>query len=383
MTAAVIENAARHRDDKSSTDIRYRVRPLEGGVQGGRLLLRGSPEQDWLALSGSARRLWELLDYPKSRGELVAALGAEYDAPAAVLEPAVDEALALFVKQGVIEPDSGPARDTVREAYLGLLKQAVANLLYPELEVAIDFLEEGGDGLRGVELQRAIRDVRLRRADAFDALIDAKQHGWAIRHAHTMIGLFRLANLERCAERLFADGIAGDFLEAGVCRGGAAIFLRGLQVAHGEAGRRLWVVDSFEGVPPPTAEPDRAYGINLEEARQPWIACDLASVREHFRRYGLLGPEVRFVPGLVEDTLPGAPIGDLALLRLDVDLYSATEQCLESLYDKLVPGGFLIVDDYGALQCCRDAVDGFRARRGIAEPIERIDNTGIYWRKRG
>jgi O-methyltransferase len=383
VTAAVIEDAALHPADQRSTEIRYRVRPLEGGVRGDRLLLRHSPDQDWLALNGSARRLWELLYYAKSRSELVAALGAEYDAPPAVLEPAVDETLALFVEQGVVERDCGPPSDPVREAYLALLRQAVANLLYPELEVAIDFLEEGGDGLTGVALQRAIRDVRLHRADAFDALIKAKQRGWAIRHAHTMIGLFRLANLERCAERLFADGITGDFLEAGVCRGGAAIFLRGLQVAHGEAARRLWVVDSFEGVPPSTAEPDRAYGISLEEARQPWIACDLATVREHFRRYGMLGPEVRFVPGLVEDSLPAAPIGDLALLRLDVDLYSATEQCLDSLYDKLVPGGFLIVDDYGALPCCRDAVDGFRARRGIAEPIERIDNTGIYWRKRG
>jgi O-methyltransferase len=345
------------------------------------LLLRTSPDRDWFALSGTARRIWELLEYPATRSALVASLGSEYDAAPEAIGQAVDETIAILRREGFVEAVAGTGQDPLRDRYLALLKRAVANLLYPELELAVSFLSKGRRGLAGVELQRALRDIRTREPDAYESLIAAKTHGWTLPHAHTMVGLFRLANLERCAERIFEDGIEGDFLEAGVCRGGAAIFMRGLQLAHGEGARKLWVVDSFEGVPPPVAEEDRPYDVHLEEERQPWIACDLQSVREHFRRYDMLSPEVRFLPGWVEDTLPTAPIGPLALLRLDVDLYSATAKCLDALYDRLVPGGFVVVDDYGSLRCCRDAVDSFRERRGISEPIHSIDATGVYWRR--
>ena len=198
-----------------------------------------------------------------------------------------------------------------------------------------------------------------------------------------MIGLFRLANLERCAERVIAEGVPGDFLEAGVCKGGAAIFLRALQVAHGAAERRTWVVDSFEGVPPSDAPTDAGYDIHLEESRLPWLACSESAVREHFQRYGLLDSNVRFLPGWLADTLPSAPTGPLAILRIDVDLYSSTADCLDLLYDRVSPGGFVIVDDYGYLPCCRDAVDDFRRRRGVEEPISWVDGSGVYWRKGG
>jgi O-methyltransferase len=166
-----------------------------------------------------------------------------------------------------------------------------------------------------------------------------------------------------------------------VCKGGAAIFMRALQIAHGAADRRTWVVDSFEGVPPSEADDDSGYNLHLEEARQPWLACPEEAVREHFRRYDLLDPNVVFLAGWLAETLPGAPTGPLAILRIDVDLYSSTLQCLDLLYDRLSPGGFLIVDDYGFLTCCRDAVDGFRRRRGVTEPIHWVDGSGIYWRK--
>lgn len=367
----------------SQAATRFRARSIQGSAQADKLLLRTSPGEDWLALEGSARRIWELLEYPLDPAELAASLEAEFEAPAGVIASAVDAALELLAGHGLVEPADGRPENPVRDLYLGLLKRAVVNLLYPELELAIDFLEAGADGLAGLDLERALRDIRTRRAGAFDALLAAKQRGESLRHAHTMIGLYRLHNLERCAERIFAEGIEGDFLEAGVCRGGAAIFMRGLQVAYGEGARRLWAVDSFEGVPPSVGDEDRRYGFNLEEERQPWIKCDLASVREHFRRYGLLGPQVHFVPGWLQETLPAAPIGPLALLRIDVDLYSATADCLHLLYDKVVPGGFVVVDDYGYLKCCRDAVDAFRERRAVAEPIEWIDRSGIFWRKAG
>src|SRR5262249_51251722 len=107
----------------------------------------------------------------------------------------------------------------------------------------------------------------------------------------------------------------------------------------------------------------------------------LDQVRDNFRRYGLLDDQVRFLPGWFRDTLPRAPIARLAVLRLDGDLYESTIQALEALYDRVSAGGYVIVDDYGNVAGCRQAVPGFRAARGIREAIRPIDWAGVSWRK--
>jgi O-methyltransferase len=113
----------------------------------------------------------------------------------------------------------------------------------------------------------------------------------------------------------------------------------------------------------------------------PTLAVPLERVRELFARYGLLDDRVRFLPGWFADTLPRAPIERLALLRIDADLYESTGDALAALYDKVSSGGFVIVDDYGCIPACRTAVDEFRAARGIQEPLEIIDWTGVFWRR--
>jgi O-methyltransferase len=90
---------------------------------------------------------------------------------------------------------------------------------------------------------------------------------------------------------------------------------------------------------------------------------------------------VRFLEGWFCDTLPDAPIDQLAVLRLDGDLYQSTMDALVSLEPKVSSGGFVVVDDYGGWQSCRAAVDDYRAERGITDPIQTVDWTGVYWRK--
>jgi hypothetical protein len=336
----------------------------------------------WVALGGSALRIWERLDYASGAGELAAALSAEFDASPEVIGEAVADSLAELMRLGLVAEAPASGRDRLRDRYLSLLKRALGNLLYPEMELQIAHLEAGADGLSGAELHRFQRDIAEKQPDGFAQLMAGKRQGTGpLRYAHTMIGLFRLSNIERCAEQVIAEAIPGDFLEAGVCKGGAAIFMRGLQIAHGAGDRKTFVVDSFEGVPPSDQARDADYGLHLEEARLPWLACDAETVRDHFARYDLLDSNVELVKGWLAESLPGAAIGPLALLRIDVDLYSSTLECLELLYDKVVEGGFVIVDDYGFLECCRDAVDEFRSRRGVSEPIRWVDGSGIYWRK--
>ena len=90
---------------------------------------------------------------------------------------------------------------------------------------------------------------------------------------------------------------------------------------------------------------------------------------------------MRFLEGWFADTLPSAPIERLAILRLDGDMYGSTMEALTSLYDKVSPGGFIVIDDYGAVEGCQVAVDEFRSRRGVTEPLEHIDWGGVLWRR--
>ena len=100
-----------------------------------------------------------------------------------------------------------------------------------------------------------------------------------------------------------------------------------------------------------------------------------------YRRYGLLDEQVVFLKGWFKDTLAKAPIERLAVLRLDGDLYESTMDALNPLYAKVASGGFIIVDDYFALTQCERAISEFRATHGISDPIHKIDDAGVYWRK--
>ena len=199
--------------------------------------------------------------------------------------------------------------------------------------------------------------------------------------AETMVGRKRLDNLEHCVTTVVADGVPGDLLEAGVWRGGSAIFMRALLEVLGDGTRLVWAADSFEGLPPPDPSIEADQGDKHHENR--FLAVSLDEVRHNFAKYGLLDDRVRFLQGWFSQTLPGAPIESLAVLRADGDMYGSTMDILTPLYPKVSQGGFVIIDDYGAVPACREAVNDFRSIHGISEPITEIDWTGVYWRKGG
>ncbi|CAO4173743.1 TylF/MycF/NovP-related O-methyltransferase [Methylorubrum populi] len=199
------------------------------------------------------------------------------------------------------------------------------------------------------------------------------------RTAVTMIGTARMRNLRRLLETALDDGIEGDVLEAGVWRGGACIYMRGILAARGIVDRTVWVADSFAGLPPPDAERHPADQGDEHHTVQE-LAISLDSVRGNFARFGLLDDRVAFLPGWFKDTLSEAPVERLAVLRLDGDMYGSTIDTLETLYAKVSPGGFIIVDDY-ILKACRAAVDDYRTQHNINEPIIAVDGAAVYWRK--
>jgi O-methyltransferase len=198
--------------------------------------------------------------------------------------------------------------------------------------------------------------------------------------AHSMVGTLRLQNVRALTEIVLRDQIPGDLIETGVWRGGTCILMRGILRAYGVMDRHVYVCDSFEGLPPPDVENYPA-DAGLDLSQQTKLAVSIQEVADNFRSYGLLDDRIKFVKGWFKDTLPALKQESFALLRLDGDLYESTIQSLTYLYPQLSVGGFIIIDDYGGLSECRQAVEDYRAEHGITEPVQKIDWTGRWWRK--
>jgi hypothetical protein len=196
----------------------------------------------------------------------------------------------------------------------------------------------------------------------------------------TMIGQARLDNLQRCLEDVLERNVPGDFIEAGVWRGGAGIFLKALLELHQEDRRAVWLADSFAGAP----RPNRAdYPSDAQAVYHaiPFLCVSEQEVLANFQRYGLYDERVRLVKGYFKDTLPRLSDQTWAIVRLDGNLYESTMDGLVHLYPRLSRGGYLIIDDFGCCPSCRQAVEDYRRLHNIADPIQPIDWTGVFWRK--
>lgn len=273
-----------------------------------------------------------------------------------------------------------------RVLYLDLLKQALTRTLLEDGDQIIGVSTAGRSGVRwrlvnwaGAAIGAA--GFELVRKRPFNRAMREAGQDWPAR-AESMIGLRRMDNLQDCVETVLRDAVPGDLIETGVWRGGATIFMRAVLKAYGDTERIVYAADSFQGLPAP--DPHR-YPADMGDRHhcQDRLRIGVDQVMANFRRYQLLDEQVRFLVGWFKDTLPAAPISELAVLRLDGDMYESTIQALEALYPKLSPGGFCIVDDYGAVPGCRQAVVDYRDRNGITEPITMIDWTGAYWRRIG
>jgi O-methyltransferase len=273
---------------------------------------------------------------------------------------------------------------TPTELYLELLKKALAFSLWPEPPVPVEefaFLQTRRRRQFHTWLASILRRRNLQLART-DPISESERHQGKIwpRYADTMIGHLRLDNLQFCIETALAEGVPGDLMETGVWRGGACIFMRGVLAAHGVTNRRVILADSFEGLPKPDSTKWPADQGDRHHTFAPYLAVTQTEVENNFRRYGLLDGQVVFLKGWFADTLPSAPVAQLAVLRLDGDMYGSTMEALVHLYPKLARGGFCIIDDYG-LPGCRQAVDEYRRKNNITGELTVVDWTGRYWRR--
>jgi hypothetical protein len=199
----------------------------------------------------------------------------------------------------------------------------------------------------------------------------------------SMTTVERLYSLWSCVRYLVEADILGDFVEAGVWRGGSMMLIAREILRSGTAPRLLWLYDTFAGLPRPDSKVDvdvlgnRAIdgwqARNLSGETSIWAYADEAEVRANMASTGYPEDFLRFVVGKVEETIPTRCPERIALLRIDTDWYCSYRHLLDTLYDKLVPGGVLLLDDYGHMLGARRAVDEFRRERGIYTPLLRVD----------
>jgi O-methyltransferase len=270
------------------------------------------------------------------------------------------------------------------DRYLQFMKQCLTRYLYPDRYRPLQRPSYKKNPITWMFYPALVallkrKGLEICRYQEFDGAARTEGKDWPAE-ADTMIGLKRLDNLHACIETVIQDRIPGDFIETGVWRGGACIFMRAALEAYGDIDRAIWVADSFEGLPKPDGRYRQDDG-DLHWTISDTLAISLDQVKANFSRYGLLDDRVHFLKGWFKDTLPTAPIEQLAIMRLDGDMYSSTMDALISLYPKLSKGGFAIIDDYGAVEACRKAVTDFRDSNKIGDPLQVIDWTGVYWRK--
>jgi O-methyltransferase len=183
----------------------------------------------------------------------------------------------------------------------------------------------------------------------------------------TMTDVAKLFGLVEATRYITRRGIPGDIVECGVWRGGSMQAVALTLIEQGATDRRLHLFDTFEGMPPPT-EKDRREHVTAEELlaqhdkdHRVWAVAALEDVQEAMEETGYPLDLVHYSKGLVEDTIPGEAPEQISLLRLDTDWYESTRHELVHLYDRLSPGGVLIIDDYGDWQGARLATEEFLA----------------------
>lgn len=194
---------------------------------------------------------------------------------------------------------------------------------------------------------------------------------------YTLLSPEPLNTLKMCMEAVERDNILGDFIEAGIWKGGAVILMRAFLNAYQNSIRLVWGADSFEGFPD-SKHPDSKI---LNNFIYPWVVVEQDQVEKAISRFELLDGQVRLVKGFFKDSLPTIPIKEIAVLRVDGDMYDSTMDILENLYPKLSIGGYVIIDDFGAFHGCDEAVIEYRKQHNIDEPFFKQGFYGIYWRK--
>lgn len=202
---------------------------------------------------------------------------------------------------------------------------------------------------------------------------------------YTMTSPERMYALYSAVKYVLSAGIPGDFVECGVWRGGSSMLMAELLHRYDDKNRKLYLYDTYEGMPPPTEADVSHDKVNADEqlskasksvSDSVWCYSSFDEVRNNMAKVGLPQDRIFMIKGKVEDTIPHQSPSEIALLRLDTDWYESTKHELIHLFPVLTTNGVLLIDDYGHWEGCRKAVDEYFADNNINILLNRIDYTG-------
>ncbi|NIR32322.1 MAG: macrocin O-methyltransferase [Gammaproteobacteria bacterium] len=204
------------------------------------------------------------------------------------------------------------------------------------------------------------------------------------RH-YTLTSVERMHALYEAVKYVVRSGLPGDLVECGVWRGGSCMLMARTLLALGDSTRKIYLYDTFAGMTRPGeadvhtvdgAEQVSRWEVFEREGYNEWCYAPIEEVHRNIVSTGYPRESVVLVRGAVEETVPKVAPERIALLRLDTDWFRSTYHELEHLYSRLLKNGILIVDDYGAYDGARLAVDRYFSEHNVAMYLHRIDTAG-------
>jgi O-methyltransferase len=203
----------------------------------------------------------------------------------------------------------------------------------------------------------------------------------AVKPQFTMVTNKNLMTLQSLVEQANNQDSPGDIVECGVWNGGSAAIMGLAHIGSGNGRhRRIWLFDSFQGVPPAT---ERDGPVERRSYFEGWNKGDVSKVKQVFTKLGLSLDDVEIIPGWFNDTLRSSHVEQIAILHIDADWYDSVKLVLDVFYDKVVPGGFIILDDYNTWEGCNKALNDFLMERHLEGMVitEVEPTTGAYFQK--
>jgi O-methyltransferase len=202
---------------------------------------------------------------------------------------------------------------------------------------------------------------------------------------YTMTSVERMYSLYKATEYISQARIGGDIVECGVWRGGSAMICAYELMRQRDTKRKIYLYDTYEGMTRPTKVDKAIMGQSgalpiwqkhQKGQKNEWCYADLEDVKRNMAKTKYPLGHIKFIKGRVEDTIPKETPQKIALLRLDTDWYASTKHELIHLYPRLVPGGVLIIDDYGHWAGSKKAVDEYFQKHKTPMLLQRIDYSG-------
>jgi O-methyltransferase len=200
----------------------------------------------------------------------------------------------------------------------------------------------------------------------------------------TITSVQKMYSLYTVTKYVVEHNIPGDMVECGVFQGGSSMIVALTLKNLNDFERKLYLYDTYTGMTKPGKEDTNYRNEDVEgiwrnhqrENYNTWAYAPLEEVKKNLCSTGYPKENIKFIKGMVEETIPNVIPDKIAILRLDTDWYESTYHELLHLFPRLSMHGVMLLDDYGCLKGARKATDQYLHENNIKILLNRIDYSG-------